>query len=66
MSTANQRRIRKIAREAADRYVINRAIDAWELHQLEKEIWTDDFVQRIADLRAAEQQTNKPWWRFWL
>lgn len=66
MSTVNQRRIRKIAREAEDRYIINRTLEAFEQERRDAEIWTDEFKQKIADQRAAEQQMRKPWWRFWI
>ncbi len=66
MSSVNQRRIRRIAREADDRYIINRSIEAVEQERRDADVWTAEFIQKIADLRAAEEQMRKPWWRFWI
>ncbi|WP_033189309.1 hypothetical protein [Rhodococcoides fascians] len=66
MSTVNQRRIRKMARDAEDRYILNRACEAFDRDLRDAEIWTDQFVQQIAERRKAEKETTKPWWRFWI
>ncbi|WP_179275983.1 hypothetical protein [Rhodococcus sp. 06-235-1A] len=58
MSTVNQRRIRRIA---ARRY--ERAADL---------TWRDFLAEwrateeKIEARRADDEQTDKPWWRFWI